>query len=194
MNYYEILELSPGSTKEEIKKKYYTLCRRYHPDKNNGKDKIFKKINEAYDILYNDEERKKYDIRLLFGEIEFTEEDIIILDHYYNKLINSNEFKLMKLLYESIPKNVKNEIWNKFKKTNQLHIVKAQKSIDIRGLKHDEIINLYINFEDYRKCALKVLYLFTNNGYYYLFMRNDYSTLIIDNLTCKLTLKFFIKE
>lgn len=95
MNYYEILEIKNDATKEEIKKKYHLLSKKYHPDKNNGIDEHFKKIKEAYDILYDDEMRKKYDIQLLFGDINFTEEDIELLDKYYKKLINSQEFKLL---------------------------------------------------------------------------------------------------
>lgn len=194
MNYYELLEISPEATKEELKKQYHFLSRKYHPDKNNGEDNHFKKIKEAYDVLYDDTERKKYDIQLLFGDIQFTEEDIILLNDYYNKLINSNEFKLMKLLYDSIPKNVKTNIWNKFKNRIGKSIVKAQKSIDIRKLYNDEVINLFIKSDDYKNHILKVLYLFTNNGNYYLFMRYNYNSFKVDNITCTLTINFFIRE
>lgn len=192
MNYYEILEIDSKATKEEIKKKYYLLSKKYHPDKNNGEDEHFKKIKEAYDILYDDEERKKYDIQLLFGDINFTEEDIELLDRYYKRLINSNEFKLLKLLYNSIPQNVKTDIWNKFKKVSKNQIVKAHKSIDIRYLFHDETINLFIKKEDYINKKIKILYIFTNNGIYYLYLRERYPKLIIDNLGCFLTIHFYI--
>ena len=89
---------------------------------------------------------------------------------------------------------VKTDIWNKFKKTKQLSIVKAHKSIDIRDLYHNETVNLFINLEDYKKRKLKVLYLFTNNGIYYLFIRDNYKSLKVDNITCTLTLNFFIRE
>ena len=51
MDYYKILELNEGSSKQEIKKQYRLLSLKYHPDKNDGKDGQFKKINEAYYIL-----------------------------------------------------------------------------------------------------------------------------------------------
>lgn len=191
MNYYEVLEIDPISNKDEIRKQYRKLCLKYHPDKNNGNDEQFKKIKEAYEILYNDETRKKYDIQLLFGYIEFTEEDMNILNEYYNKIINSNEFKLLKLLYKSIPN--KNDIWNKIKKKREYSIVRAYKSIDICKLLHDEIINLYINITDYKNKILKVIYIFTNNGNYYLFLRDNYPSIIIDNITCTLRINFYIK-
>ncbi len=67
---YEILEVSEGASKEIIEKAYKVLAKRYHPDLQNENDKLkaedmMKKINEAYDILSNDEKRKKYDTELL---------------------------------------------------------------------------------------------------------------------------------
>ena len=126
-DYYEILELDKGCTKEEIKKNYRKLSLKYHPDKNGGNDsKGFIKINEAYEILYDDEKRKLYDLRLLFRDIDITEEDYELMFSYYNRFLESKEYKLMKLLYKSIPKGVKEEIIRKFKYRNT-QIVKAEK-------------------------------------------------------------------
>jgi len=64
LDYYEILEITRDATGAEIKKSYRKLAVKYHPDKNQGdkeaEDK-FKLINEAYDILSNDEKRQIYD-------------------------------------------------------------------------------------------------------------------------------------
>lgn len=66
-NYYEVLGLSKDSTKREIKKKYIKLTKKYHPDtqkdENIKKEYTikFKKITEAYEILSDDDKRKKYD-------------------------------------------------------------------------------------------------------------------------------------
>lgn len=63
-DYYEILGLSKGATKAEIKKAYRKKAIEFHPDKNPGDSKAeesFKKAAEAYEILSNDDKRAKYD-------------------------------------------------------------------------------------------------------------------------------------
>lgn len=63
-DYYEILGLEKGASKDEIKKAYRKLALKYHPDKNpddkEAEDK-FKEAAEAYEVLSNDEKRAKYD-------------------------------------------------------------------------------------------------------------------------------------
>lgn len=61
-NYYEILEIKQEATKEEIKKAFFILAKKYHPDINKEPDAAenFKIILEAYHILYNDNTRIKY--------------------------------------------------------------------------------------------------------------------------------------
>lgn len=69
-NYYKILELkSDKVTTEEIKTAYRRLAKQYHPDinpNNNIAAEKFKDVNEAYQILGNEESKKKYD-RLHFA-------------------------------------------------------------------------------------------------------------------------------
>lgn len=64
-NYYEILGVSKDASKDEIKKAYKKLALKWHPDKNMSDPKkaeeMFKKINEAYSVLDDDEKRAKYD-------------------------------------------------------------------------------------------------------------------------------------
>ena len=64
MDYYEILGVSRNATKVEIKKAYRKLAMKYHPDKNPGDkeaEEKFKLINEAYQVLSDDEKRAIYD-------------------------------------------------------------------------------------------------------------------------------------
>jgi curved DNA-binding protein len=64
IDYYKILELDRKATSAEVKKAYRRLARKYHPDLNpndkNAKLK-FQQINEANEVLSDQEKRKKYD-------------------------------------------------------------------------------------------------------------------------------------
>ena len=61
--YYEILGVSRDATEREIKHAYRILARRLHPDicREPGAEDRFKRINEAYRVLSNHEERGRYD-------------------------------------------------------------------------------------------------------------------------------------
>ena len=60
-DYYEILGVQKGASKEELKKAYHKLAHKYHPDKNKGDDAKFKEVNEAYQTLSDDSKRAQYD-------------------------------------------------------------------------------------------------------------------------------------
>jgi curved DNA-binding protein len=64
-DYYAILGVDKTASKEEIKKAYRKLAKQYHPDANKGdksSEEKFKDISEAYEVLSDDEKRKKYDM------------------------------------------------------------------------------------------------------------------------------------
>jgi molecular chaperone DnaJ len=60
-NYYETLGVPKNASKDEIKKAFHKLAHKHHPDKNNGDDKKFKEVNEAYQVLSDDGKRSRYD-------------------------------------------------------------------------------------------------------------------------------------
>src|SRR6201984_2822603 len=62
--YYETLECQKGAAVETLKASYRKLAMRFHPDKNpddHTAEIKFKEINEAYDVLKDDQKRAAYD-------------------------------------------------------------------------------------------------------------------------------------
>ena len=167
ITYYEILEVSRTASKEVITKAYKVLVRKYHPDleqdetkKEEMKQKMVK-INEAYEILSDEEKRKKYDEKIsMLEESERLEEErkrsfqnkkqTQSENQNYNRNININEVVDNSDSVINISENQKKIIL-------QEQLLKAEEEIQIHK---QNIVNQM--YEDYystlRRMGYKVVF------------------------------------
>ena len=85
-NYYEILEVDKNASKEIIDKAYKTLAKRYHPDLQTQegkeqKEEMMKKVNEAYDVLSEENKRTAYNQQLASQNVSMDEYQKILLEN-----------------------------------------------------------------------------------------------------------------
>ena len=60
-DYYEILGIPKGSSKDEVKKAFRKLASKHHPDKQGGDEEKYKEVTEAYAVLSDDKKKAEYD-------------------------------------------------------------------------------------------------------------------------------------
>lgn len=60
-DYYEVLGVSKNASADEIKKAFRKAAVLHHPDKEGGDEAKFKEINEAYEVLKDQQKRQRYD-------------------------------------------------------------------------------------------------------------------------------------
>ena len=197
MNYYQILNIQQNASTKEIKKHYYQLAKKYHPDKHNGnkqKCEEFKLLSEAYSTLSNPKKRYLYDLRIRFNfnedfNLNFTDEEYELLHSYYQKIMNSTEVKFLKLLYHSLPEIIKKRAKEKFntvigknRQSDELIHLQNIKYIDASKLTGDYILNLYRKFSDIYHSILKQIILIGKTKVYHLFITEyNYKIKIYDN-------------
>jgi len=80
-DYYQLLGVKKEAPGDEIKKAYRKLALTFHPDRNGGDsacEERLKEINEAYQVLGDEEKRRQYDLirRQVYGTRTFFEGDL----------------------------------------------------------------------------------------------------------------------
>ncbi len=141
-DYYAILGVEKNATKEEIKRAFRRLARRYHPDVNPKESKSgekFKEISEAHKILSDEERRKKYNIIL---EI--------------NLKSNSEKFN------SPIPKTRRTWIYKANNFGTQTIRESSSQKIHLNSYKelnsHEENLDVFNNLKDFRVYSKRYYY------------------------------------
>jgi molecular chaperone DnaJ len=60
-DYYEVLGVGKSASADEIKKAFRKAAVQHHPDKEGGDETKFKEVNEAYEVLKDQQKRQRYD-------------------------------------------------------------------------------------------------------------------------------------
>ena len=59
--------MNESADAKDIKASFYSLAKKYHPDIAKGSEEKFKEINEAFEVLSDENRRKAYDSDLKYG-------------------------------------------------------------------------------------------------------------------------------
>ena len=125
---YELLEVQENASKEEIEKSYQKLILEYQKnpslseEENNQNEMILNKLKIAYEILSNDEKRKKYDNDLakkraedLIKNVSGSSKDEKVVKEKTNSNINSENNQVRNSIpnnYNSMQNNISNNVQN----------------------------------------------------------------------------------
>jgi len=200
MDYYQLFQLPSSCSDKDVRKRYHELCIHFHPDKNQDiSPEKFIQLTEAYEVLSDPIQRRHYDIQRnmpFLQAVDMTEEDYQILEQYYSRLTNSNEFKLMKLLYQSLPRQVIDKLKKKFTENPDTSesIYYSPKWIYIQDMTESQTLHIYVSMEDSYQNNSKRIYIKTRFGIVYLFLRNFHRIIHINNGDCNLTIHLHTKN
>jgi DnaJ-class molecular chaperone len=102
-DYYQILGVSRDASGEDIRKAFRHLALRYHPDHNPANQKEaeekFKEINEAYELLGDEQKRRHYDH--LIGWTDYRQKTIVVEDIFGGTCKESMDLDLIRKIMQT---------------------------------------------------------------------------------------------
>lgn len=139
---YTILEIDMDAKQDEIKTAYIGLAKKNHPDQGGSSDR-FQEITRAYEILYNKETRKEYDLYYLKKSMdEFKGDDILRLKDDYKNFITASTKPITKEELDKLYSETFDDYRDKYKeeKIDQVDFVNRINDIEVER-KNMEIEN-----------------------------------------------------
>lgn len=109
---YEILGVNKEASSEEIKKAFYELSKKYHPDKNKGEhSEEFLDIKLAYEVLSDDTRRNLYDTTGLSETLSIKDKAIQFIQEMYLAIIQNGSINLKTYnIFNIMKDNINNSI------------------------------------------------------------------------------------
>jgi len=151
---YIILNVKSDATSEEIKKSYKKLILKYHPDKNKDNKDYYKKkfidIQQAFEILYDKEKRKQYDLKYFNLDKKFNKKTKV---KDFVNFINNPVFYLLffdKLLYSDFSFLSDYTI-----NSNMFKILDIEFEIKFTLLEYYNVIPKYVNYLRNTRCEFQ---------------------------------------
>ena len=141
--YYATLNVDINASDTEIKKAYRHLARMYHPDRENGNEDMFKKIQEAYDTLSNQNKKYMYDNDINIENDQNVHVDIFDLGDLLKNMFNMGESEattLPQMTLETVKLSLDDVIYGCVKHVEYMKKIKC-KHCDDHGLVHSGIIH-----------------------------------------------------
>ncbi|MBE6160470.1 MAG: J domain-containing protein [Lactobacillales bacterium] len=103
-NYYQILGISMSATQEEIKKAFRNLSKKYHPDVNPSEEAEIKMktITQAYNVLSDPLQRRKYDSELKIQQNEYKYQE------FYQSYKEEKNVDIADIIFDFYKANINN--------------------------------------------------------------------------------------
>jgi len=136
-DYYKVLGVSRTSTRDEIRIAYRSLAKKHHPDSNlndPSAEERFKRLNEAYGILYDDDKRAEYDTKI-FGDSTYESDEASVYkgagDASRRNNINHQDFARTGAIFEEFFSfNPKTKEYNPKRKDDNIKPMKTKDAFD----------------------------------------------------------------
>lgn len=134
MTHYKTLGIAPNASQKEIKQAYYTLSRKWHPDKNKSPEasSMFCKIGAAYEVLSDSTSRATYDREL---NSQHNNLSSYASSTYEDLFARVSEKNLNELLKKTSTPNDQQYYVNLFSKFNDIDLNQVMSLIEEKNIK-----------------------------------------------------------